>query len=336
MFFKLRSSSSERVEPAVAQASNSVTAAALGSLQIPGRGSIDQSREVAPRCAPWQPDRTLFPACEKPRALVVAFGGFRECGPYHFGSLGEQLQKDGCIVHMASLLGHAENEVVPTLFSSQNLMSKAVNDVQEALQHGPQLPLILMGFSAGGLVALQLAQRFAFQPVRAVICEGLFLQSPSAIRRAYPLMLRLQRSHLSREKWKEIASGQISYSPSSVSDSCRSADWDARPRVPAVTRAAILGLDDFRRETIALVKNNGVPCPMYLAHGKRDPSSSLGAVEGMLRSPNIRGGANEILLLSHSAHSLALGPERKIYVNWVQHLIMKRSERCSTGARPEA
>lgn len=311
-------------------AQNSLAPSVLGA---PRETSASGLREAAgsyqARMAPWRVDQILFPACEQPRAAVVAFGGFRECGPYHFGALGEALRQSGYLVSLSSLAGHSEHETVPTWFNSQNIMSKAVHDVQEALRHHPKLPLVLLGFSAGGLVALQLAERFWFQPVTAVLCEGLFLQSPSLVRRAYPMLLRLQRKHFSPEKWQDTAARKLLYSPSEVSAGCRTAEWDARPRVPAVTRAALLGLDDFRRETIDLLEHRRLQCPVFLAHGQRDPSSSIAATEKLAAKLMTERCDSELLLMPKSAHSLALGPESRIYSDWALRCINSAVDRCA-------
>lgn len=270
--------------------------------------------------APWRPDQLLIPTGEV-RANVVAIGGFRECGPYHFQAIGEDLKRQGCLVRLTSLFDHQEGQAISRTFTPRNIMSKAVHDVQETLKLAPHAPLVLIGFSAGGLAALQLAQRFAFHPIAAVVVEGFFASSDSVLRRAYPLLLRLKQKHFSAERWDKEASRVLSYGPSPVPAPFRTTLWDARPRVPGVTVSSILALDDFRRETLSCIQESTLSCPVYFAHGMHDRSSSFLDAQRMFRHLAERGGCGEMLQLSHSAHSIALGKEADAYREWLSYLI---------------
>jgi len=148
-----------------------------------GLRPVPQS-ELAP--AEWIRDCSLSCPPTTARAAVIMIGGFTECGPNHYQHLGPLLHDRSLYVALTNLCAHNDGCRIDASFSAENVMNKAVHDVQEIVGSLQETtPLVFVGFSLGALVALQLAHRFSFCPLAGVITEGAYLKGANPLRSLY-------------------------------------------------------------------------------------------------------------------------------------------------------
>jgi acylglycerol lipase len=117
--------------------------------------------------------RTWSPA-GAPRGIVVIAHGFAEHSG-RYGGVAERLTAEGCIVRAPDHRGHGQSEGKRTsVVRFDDYVDDLLTVIAQARGEWPTVPVILLGHSMGGLVALSLAVR-AGAPI-----DGLVVSAPAA------------------------------------------------------------------------------------------------------------------------------------------------------------
>jgi acylglycerol lipase len=117
--------------------------------------------------------RTWLPA-GAPRGIVVIAHGFAEHSGRYSG-VAEHLTAEGCVVRAPDHRGHGHSEGRRTsVVRFDDYVDDLLTVIRRAREEWPPVPMILLGHSMGGLVALSLAVR-ADAPI-----DGLVVSAPAA------------------------------------------------------------------------------------------------------------------------------------------------------------
>ena len=111
-----------------------------------------------------------WPNSDASRVVVVAHGYGEHIGRYEY--LADELVRGGAVVFGPDHLGHGESAGEPALVRD---FERVVDDIDRlidvARERNPDLPVVLVGHSMGGLIAARYAQRHA-DKLAALVLSG--------------------------------------------------------------------------------------------------------------------------------------------------------------------
>lgn len=250
----------------------------------------------------WLPDRVYRPAAAPQRA-VVCFGGFLECGSFHFKPLAEALCQRGFLVGTFSLAGHSGTAGLPLRYDEDTLLEsgrRAVRQVQAALSQ--EAGLILVGFSLGALLATVLAAELQCD---ALVLEGSYLRNSTGQREAVHQVAFAVRRLLPQAWWKALSHRMLDYRPPVLSPELITDAHRRRPfyaQLPLQSLATAVGL---RRQARGVIRDRRISCPVLVAHGACDATAAL---TGSRWIASTLGEHARLEVFDRSPHSIARGP----------------------------
>lgn len=113
---------------------------------------------------------------EARRVVVLAHGFGEHSGRY--AHVIDRLVADGAVVHAPDHRGHGRSDGPRAVVDDVEAMADDLHlVVQKARTENPELPVILIGHSMGGLMAIRYAQRYG-SDLTALVLSGPFLGNP--------------------------------------------------------------------------------------------------------------------------------------------------------------
>ena len=198
------------------------------------------------------------------RSLLLVHGGAEHSGRYeHFGAW---FAERGCAVHAVDLIGHGRSDGAR---GHLRKFSDYLDDLDVMLhfvrEHDPELPIVLVGHSLGGLIVTLFASERGPE-VAGVVTSGAALTlssdvSPRMIALANALAPLLPRIRLDAK----IDPAGLSRSPEVVQRYCD--DPLVFSKVTLSMASAVFGA--IRRSASA---GSRIRVPMLLLHGEDDPT----------------------------------------------------------------
>ncbi len=211
-----------------------------------------------------------FPEGRPVGALVIAHGLAEHGGRY--AALAADLNAAGWAVHAIDLPGHGHS---PGRRADLGRLSRAVEDlagvVKLAGDHAPGLPVVLLGHSMGGLIALQCALRFG-TGLTGLVLSAPALDPGEPVPRWRILLGRLLAKLAPGVGMLTVPAEAISRDPAVV-DAYERDPLVYRGSIPARTLVEILGAMDEIRHAAA-----GLGIPVLIQHGTADRLIPLDAV----------------------------------------------------------
>jgi carboxylesterase len=230
--------------------------------------------------------------------------------PYEVAPLAQALANAGFAVSAPLLAGHGENAAALASTRWQDWLASAENAFDELRASIADGPVVLAGFSMGGLLALRLA-RLRPGHVAALVLLSVPLRLPEwqvAVVHAWTLLpdfLRHGRLATIRKR-----------AGSDVTDSRVRDENPALPDMPLAGIAELVALAKVVRRDLSLIQ-----APALVAHGERDRTVPVGAsfeLAGSLASPVV-----ERLWLPQSGHLIAVDVEHALLCDKVVRFLAK-------------
>lgn len=214
----------------------------------------------------------FWSAANEPRAVVLISHGLGEHSR-RYEHVAAALTADNLDVYAPDHIGHGKSPGKPAYIDRFSDLTSGVSELRDHIRrHHAGLPVILIGHSMGGLIAIRLALG-AHADYAGLILTGPLLGQPEAPSRLQVMLLRVLSVLAPKVKAIEIDASAVSRDPAVVSD------YIADPlvhhdNIPARTLVSLLD------ETAQVMNEaSSLQLPVLLLHGAEDKLTSVTASE---------------------------------------------------------